>query len=164
MCNQQFDRCLENAQKLLSLDPNYWYSYHLLGEAYLGKRLYKESIANYEEAIRRGGRTITNIAELGFAHALAANTKQAMKLLKETEKVAHSSNSFYGYVGLIHVGLGNIEKAFEWFDRSCDERDPTLIVIPPLQWENFKNLHKDPRFKALLNKMRLTHLTRKKWG
>ncbi len=162
MCNQQFDICLENAQKLLSLDPNYWYSYHLLGEAYLGKRLYREAIANYEEAIRHGGRTITNIAELGFAHALAGNTNKAMKLLEETEKVAHSSNSFYAYIGMIYVGLGNNDKAFEWFDRSCDERDPTLIVIPPTQWVNFGILRKDLRFKALLKKMGLTHLTQKK--
>lgn len=161
MCNRQFDKCLENAQKLLSLDPNYWYCYHLLGEAYLGKRLYKEAIASYEEAIRRGGRTITNVAELGFAHALAGNTKQATELLEETEKVAHSSHSFYGYVGLIHVGLGNIDKAFEWFGKSCDEKDPMLIVIPPLQWENFENLRKHPRFEALLDNMGLTHLTRK---
>jgi len=157
----QFDRCIQEAQKLLSLDPNHFYGYHMLGEGYLGKRLYKKAITNYEKAIQLGGRSITNIGELAFTHALAGNTIKAMELLKETEEAVNQSNLFHAWVGLIYVGLGQNEKALEWCEKAYEEHDPFLLWIPSLQWPKLENFRKDPRFKELLKKMGLTHLSPK---
>ncbi len=154
----QFDRGIQEAQKLLSLDPNHYFGYHILGENYLGKRLYKKAIANYEQAIRLGGRSITNIAELGFAHALAGNTNKAMDLLKETEEAVCQSNLYYAWVGLIYVGLGQNDKAFEWFEKAYEEHDPFLVYIPSKKWPKLEKFRRDPRFKALLKKMGVAHL------
>ncbi|MFX0202213.1 MAG: tetratricopeptide repeat protein, partial [Candidatus Hodarchaeota archaeon] len=135
-----------------------YFGYHILGENYLGKRLYDRAIANYEKATRLGGRSITNIAELGFAHALAGNTNKAMDLLRETEEAVCQSNLYYAWVGLIYVGLGHNDKAFEWFEKAYEEHDPFLVYIPSKKWPKLEDFRKDPRFKALLKKMGVAHL------
>ena len=44
------------------------------------------------------------------------------------------------------------DKAFEWLDRACSQRDPSLgTTVEPL----LKNLHNDLRFAAFLKKLNL---------
>ncbi len=157
----QFDKLIEEIKKLQSLDPHYWYSYHMLGEAYLGKRLYEDARTKYEEAIRRGGRSITNIAELGFTLALANKTKEATELLNETKEAAYTTNMFFGYVGLIYIGLGQYDYAFEWIEKAAEIHDIFFLFLPSVKWPRVENFCRDRRFGKLLEKADLAYLAPK---
>jgi len=157
----QFDRLIEEIKKLQSLDPLYWYSYHMLGESYLGKRMYEDARANYEEAVRRGGRAITNIAELGFTQALDGKTNEAMELLTETKEASYKTNMFYGYVGLIYIGLGQYDYAFEWIEKASKVHDIFFLFLPSVKWPGVETFCRDPRFRRLLEKVGLTYLVPK---
>ncbi|MDP9229748.1 MAG: hypothetical protein M3O67_03625, partial [Bacteroidota bacterium] len=52
---------------------------------------------------------------------------------------------------LIHYSLGDADKAFEWLNRSYDERDFLLafLRVDPL-WDPLRS---DPRFQKLMKKM-----------
>ena len=73
------------------------------GQAYVGLRRFDDAVASYEEAIRRMGRIITNVGELGMAHALAGNTQQALDLASEVEEVFLHTGKFAGYLTCIFV-------------------------------------------------------------
>lgn len=53
----------------------------------------------------------------------------------------------------IHLGLGEIDAAFEWFDRAVGERGQNMMPI--LSYAHFDPIRKDTRFSALLRKMKL---------
>jgi non-specific serine/threonine protein kinase len=154
----QFDSLVEEIEEALRLDPTWFYGPHALGEAYVGMGRYKEAIASYEEAIRRMGRCITNIGELGTVHALAGNKEQARKLLREVEAAAHSTNRFYGYLVWICVALRDLDRAFAWFEKCCETRDPIALFLAALQWPFVQDFRNDPRFGTILHEAGLSHL------
>ena len=54
----------------------------------------------------------------------------------------------------VYAFRGEADKAFEWLGRAYDERDPGLP--PHLKGDPLlKNIRHDPRYNALLEKMRL---------
>jgi hypothetical protein len=55
--------------------------------------------------------------------------------------------------GHMHLGLGEIDAAFEWFDRAVEERDQNMM--PVLSYAHFDPIRDDPRFAALVHKMKL---------
>ncbi len=56
-------------------------------------------------------------------------------------------------VAWIHLGLGEIDDAFEWLDRAIDARDQ--LMMPIKSYWFFDPIRSDPRFHALLRKMHL---------
>jgi hypothetical protein len=53
----------------------------------------------------------------------------------------------------IHLGLGEIDRTFEWLDRAVEERDQ--FIMPIKSYSFFDPIRSDRRFAALLRKMRL---------
>ena len=52
----------------------------------------------------------------------------------------------------IYIGLGDKDRAFEWLGKAIDQQDTSLFVQPdPL----YDPLRGDPRFSALLRRMKL---------
>jgi len=56
-------------------------------------------------------------------------------------------------VGHVYLGLGEYDAALEWFDRAVEERDQNMMLI--LSGRHFDPIREDPRFAALLRKMKL---------
>ncbi len=57
-------------------------------------------------------------------------------------------------IAMIHAGLGDRDRAFEWLDRSFDDLSLTYYVMLPV----FDDLHADPRFERLERRLRLRDL------
>jgi hypothetical protein len=53
----------------------------------------------------------------------------------------------------VHLGLGEIDSAFEWLDRAVEGRDQ--FIMPIKSYSFFDPIRSDRRFAALLRKMRL---------
>jgi hypothetical protein len=58
----------------------------------------------------------------------------------------------YG-IALVYAGLGDKDQAFQWLEKSYQDREPriTRIKVDPL----FDNLHSDPRFADLVRRVGL---------
>jgi hypothetical protein len=57
------------------------------------------------------------------------------------------------YTGMIHVGLGEIDRAFDWFDKAYQDRSEELLfmkVDPRLD-----RIRPDLRYKSLLRRIGL---------
>jgi hypothetical protein len=56
-------------------------------------------------------------------------------------------------VAVIHSAMGDVDRAFQWLTRACDEHAdhvPYLKVSPRVD-----SLRSDPRFEALMQRLRL---------
>jgi TolB-like protein len=148
----RYDRSIEQTRKALELDPNFWWSYQLLGLAYERKKQYAEAIAALEKA-RLVDSNPSNLGYLGAVYGIAGRKVEAQKVsedLKELSKQRYVSPYF---IAVIYAGLHDKDQAFEWFEKAYQERSPFMTL---LRTETvIDSLRPDPRFKDLLKRMNL---------
>jgi len=143
---RRYDDALAQYQKAMQVDPNASSAHLWIAWAYREKGMYKEAIAEFlkmpDGAIKFG--------HLGNAYARAGQKAEAQKLLQKLIELSKQKRGTWE-VALIHAGLGDKDRAFEWLERAYQVRDKGmsfLKVDPPLD-----PLRSDPRFQDLLRRM-----------
>ncbi len=151
MLQRRYERALVEARKLLELDPNYVYGHFIVAMAshYMGKG--KEAIAGQRRVAELSGGATTGW--LGLILAAHGQATEARALLRRLHGIAGS-----GYVppttfAWIHLGLKEVDAAFEWLNRAVEECDQ--LMMPIKSYGLFDPIRSDPRFTVLLRKMRL---------
>ncbi len=146
------DESIKQTQIALELDPNFWWSYQVLGLAYERKKQYPEAIEALEKA-RRVDVNPTSLGYLGYVYAAAGKKAQAQKVLEELKELSKQRYvSPYSLV-CIYAGLNDQDQAFKWLERTYQERSffMTLLKLETV----LDNLRPDPRFRQLLKRMNL---------
>jgi serine/threonine-protein kinase len=155
---RDLDRAIQQFEKVLALEPSFAFAHYALGDAWTQRGQYERAFAEFDKAIELGGRSVNHIGVLGYAHGRAGNRDQATALLQElTARAAEGSVSAM-WIALIHLGLSDLERVFEWLDRACTERDGSLVLVTSAA--EFDPVRNDPRFRALLDRMGLGYLVR----
>ena len=150
----QFDKAIEDLQKKITMDPNDYYSHSLLGNAYMGKSMIKESIAEYEKAFDLSGGAPIIVWVIAITYYRTGEKTEAEKLfnsLKERAKHEYIPPTFFF---AIHRVRGNMDQAFKWLERACEDRDiwlPYCLVWP----DDIYRIPYDQRSTELLKKMGL---------
>jgi hypothetical protein len=90
---------------------------------------------------------------LGWTYGVLGNREEAQKILKQLDDLAKTTTVPPPAMFYANMGLGNLDATFYYLDKSYRERwnDVVFIKSPP----ELDVLRSDPRFKALLVKMRL---------
>jgi TolB-like protein len=170
LLSEEYDRAIDEARILLELEPASCWPHFISGIAYRQKY--------YEGFVLGRRRPAEASAETDFAEKAVAGHLKAVDL-------APGSDYFLGWLGLalgvcgrkdeartvleqvkrseryilptsfahVHLGLGEFDAAFEWFARAVEERDQNMMPI--LSYRHFDPLREDPRFAALLRKIKL---------
>jgi len=153
---RDFDGAIDVFNQILSFEPNFMLAHHGLMDAYGQKGMYEESMAAGEKVVDAGLRFVANLGVLGYYYGLAGENEKARALLDELRERSKKGYVSSFWVGAIYLGLGDVDRAFEWFQKAYEERDGTLIYLTiPIP---FKPIVSDPRYASLLRQMGLTHL------
>ena len=150
---RKLDEALKQAQKILELEPNYPYAHYWIGIVYGYKGEYEKAIEKLEEALRLGGRTFNNLGVLGYYYGKAGRKENAKELAAELEDRARQGQGSASWLARIYLGLGEIDKVFEWLEWAYNEHNLFLFYIykdPP-----YAEVRSDPRFINLMRKMGL---------
>jgi serine/threonine protein kinase/tetratricopeptide (TPR) repeat protein len=152
---RQYDQSIEQLRKTQELDPNYAQPQHDLVFPYAQKSMYKEAIAEANKRLVINPDDRTALPYLGYAYAKAGRRVEAQKVLDQLNDF--SRQEFVTALGSarIYAGLGEKDKAFEWLEKSYEERSlatgfGTIKVDPA-----FDPMRSDPRFAGLLRRMNL---------
>ena len=86
-----------------------------------------------------------------LAHFSLNQETEAQELLNKY--IQKQAASFPFGVAIIYAWRGENDSAFEWLERSYQQRIEFLVFILGNPW--LKNLHSDPRFAAFLEQMGL---------
>jgi serine/threonine protein kinase/Tfp pilus assembly protein PilF len=149
---REWDRAIQQCRNALELDPQCWV-YVLLGSCYFHIGKHGDAIRAMESLAQVLGRSSFALGSLGWACALTGRTGEALKLLEELQERAQKQYTPSFSFAVIYSGLGEMDKAFDWFEKAVDEHDPLMLhfhVHP-----NYDPLRTHPRYLALLRKMNL---------
>jgi hypothetical protein len=93
------------------------------------------------------------LAQLGEAFGLAGKPKRARAVLRELETQARSRWISPYYFAYVHVGLGEADRALDLLESAVEQRTGPVYSIKGSFL--FAPLREQPRFRALLERMRL---------
>jgi serine/threonine-protein kinase len=151
------DRAMAQFEKVVALEPSFAFAHYALGDACTQRGQYGRAIEEFNKAIELAGRSANHVGVLGYAYARAGNRDRAREHLQELMASAADTYVSPMWIALVYLGLSDRESLFDWLNRAADERDGSLILIAAAV--EFDPVRDDPRFKALLDRMGLGHLT-----
>ena len=148
---RRYPEAIEQFNKTLAMDPRFYYARFSFGMALQFNGQLPEAIAEYKKAADLTDDPLV-LALLAQAYAKAGQRDEALKLLAQMEELATKRYVGAWSFAIVHLALGEKEKAIDELQRAYRERsDPyiTFIKVGPL----FDPLRGDPRFQALLAKV-----------
>jgi serine/threonine protein kinase/Tfp pilus assembly protein PilF len=152
---RQYDQAIEQLRKTLELDPYFAPAYSVLGMTYLQKSMYKEGMAEFEKALVISPGSTLLLSWLGYAYAVTGRKAEAQKVLDQLNESSKQKYVPALYRAGIYAGLGEKDKAFEWLEKSYEDRSIGVgfgtIKVDPI----YDPLRSDPRFQDLLRRMNL---------
>jgi serine/threonine-protein kinase len=150
--SRRYDEAATQARRTLELEPDLPVAHCILGRVHMQQRRAAAALAALHTCARAAGGGM-EWGDLGYAYVLAGQPERARELLGELDQRADG-----GFVSpidraKIHTALGEREQAVEWLERGYADREMNMrdLALEPL----FDPLRMEPRFSALLRRMRV---------
>lgn len=155
---RQYDTALAELDKALQLAPDFVPAHANRIDVYLAKSMFKEALAELQWVRPYYEPLSTKVkAEVGRYYAIAGRIEEAKRILRECEEAwanECSQDANPQALALIHLKLGNKDRAFEWLEKAFKAHTitPFEVKLSPF----FDGLISDPRFDELLNETGVT--------
>ncbi len=149
----EYTRAVQQVLETLEMEPSFSPAHYVLALAYeqLGK--YDVACAAFGKIQSCVGNNSTALAGLAHVFAMAGQKVKSTAALKVLEELSRRRYVAPYSLALVLAGLGKVDQAFEWLEKSVECRDAWLV------WLNrdprLDNLRFDPRFSSLLRRMGL---------
>ncbi len=150
---RQPQRALEQALRLVELEPHTFMSHCVLSHAYLTMQCYDQGAAAARKAVELSGGLPLMLGWLGLPLGLGGQAAEARAVLERLRALAGQRYVPPTSFAWLHLGLGEIDEAFVWMDKAVDA--PDRMMSPIKTYPFFDPIRSDPRFTALLRKMNL---------
>ncbi len=147
---RQYDRAIEECNKVLGLNPDDIFALWVKGCAYSFKGEYDEAIAVFLS--RKVPDPSTNWM-LGYTYGRAGDTTEARRVLDFLLDKSKRTFIQPAMIAAVYVGLGAYDKALDMLERAYEARDTWMetLTISPM-WDQLRD---HPRFKTLVRKLNL---------
>jgi len=149
---RQYDKAIVQIKEVLDMEPNDLYPHYVLGNAYIGKKMMPEAIAEFQKAAAGGGLEPAHVNE-ARAWALNGKPDMAKRMLADLLDKSQTSHVSPRLLFYLYYSLGETDKALAWLERSAKERELAILFVQSSPFT--EQLHQDPRFAALLKKLGL---------
>jgi adenylate cyclase len=147
----EYDSAREHALKTMDMYRNSLQLYFILGWAHLGRARVTDAVEAFEKAVAISRDTV-GLGYLGHAYGLAGRRDEALAALQEMLERSEREEVPLTSLALIHIGLGDFDKALDLFDKCFEERDGRLFWLPlTIFCDTFCA---DPRYQQLLQRMK----------
>jgi tetratricopeptide (TPR) repeat protein len=148
----QYDQAITHLRGILEQEPRFFPALFNLGRVCVEKGMYSEAIAAFEKAVQLSGNREGRPA-LAHAYAKAGRTAVARSILAEMKINNGGRYMASPMIARIHLGLGEIDEAFEWLRKGIEERSYWIVFLKmdPV----YDEIRSDPRFQDLLRTVRI---------
>ena len=145
--------------KALDLDPDFWISHLNLARVYEQIGDYGRAMIELEKAIALSSGNSEPIGLLGYVLARSGKRGASEEKLQELIQLAKSRYVPPFNLALNYWGLGDVESAFEFLQKGCEERDVHMTFLLDPKWDALRS---DPRFISILEVLGLSEQAGKK--
>jgi tetratricopeptide (TPR) repeat protein len=150
---RRYDEALKKLQEALLMDPHHYATLYAVGIVLGAKGNFMEAVEKFEQAMQMSYSPVI-MGSLGYVLAVSGNLDRAQRVLKEmlaqrTERYV----SAYA-VALVYAGLAEYDRAFEWLDIACEDRDDMLSVALAVD-PRLDDLRSDQRYIQLMKRIGL---------
>ena len=152
---RRYDQAIEQLKTTIQVAPDFWLARDALGWSYLETSHPAEAMEQLRQARQAAGIVMAEpLASLGYAYAVSGDQQSAQKAIRTLEDESRQQHISPYFFAMIHLGLGDKDRAFEWLEKSYQERSWYLagLKLDPM----FDRLRFDPRFQDLLRRVGLT--------
>jgi tetratricopeptide (TPR) repeat protein len=152
---RRIQEAISQLQTALKLNPDFFVTHWLFGQAYLLLAKPEEALAYYIKSVELSQRNPRMVGWLGYALAVSGRREEAMS--RESELIKRSAQEYipptsFAYV---YMGLGEKKKALEWLETAYIQRD---VWLPYISVDSaFDTVRADPQFQDLLRRLELPY-------
>jgi serine/threonine protein kinase/Tfp pilus assembly protein PilF len=151
--SRKYDEAVEELEKAMNIDPEFYDPYGWLGIAYLKTGRLTQSLDMFKKGATFLAAKAWNVSALGYAYAVMGRKAEAQNQLRQLTEMPADSYVDPCFMAWVYSGLGEKDAAFKWLDRAYDERSGWILWIKVDPF--FDALRSDPRFNQLLQKIGL---------
>ena len=148
---RRFEDARRHYEAALAMDPSVVSTNAMLGGTLLALGRLDEAIERLKIGVLSDGASSFSLGMLGYAYGLAGRRDEALGELQRLDDLSATRYVPHSTVAFIHIGLGDLDRAFALFDLAFEEREFTLSTIKfdP----SYDEIRNDPRFDALLKRV-----------
>ena len=153
---RDFDTSVSCFQEILKEDPDNSLAWYVFGFVALQRGRGDEAIGIFEKLYAKDPKL--GAAALGYTYARTGRKEDALKILAFAQEQRKQNEQFPAQeLAIIYLGLADKSNALSWFEKAYEERFASLIylTVEPI----FADLHSEPRFVALSQRMNLLSVT-----
>ena len=150
------ERAASAWQEALELAPEDYRIHRQLGNHLCRTGSFDRGLEELERALSGVPEEEKVMADLGYCHALAGNVEKAREYLRQIEANAESRYVDPVHPALVHLGLGETDRAIELLQRAYEIGSPLLCLVPTDP--RYAPIVADPRFAGLVRGMGLYDL------
>jgi serine/threonine-protein kinase len=144
---------LDECKRMLELDPSFVAVYQTLCIIYSKQERLSEALAAAQKGVELSARSNATLALAGYVHGRTGRRDAAQAIIVELEKRYAIKEADGRDLAIVYTGLNEKDKAFEWLEKSYQDRSLFLAVLllEPL----FEPLRSDPRWQDLFRRVGL---------
>jgi serine/threonine protein kinase/tetratricopeptide (TPR) repeat protein len=155
----RYEDSVAQFKKALEFDPTALWMHCMLGWTYALQGAYEKAINEHE---KMGAQVLPVTTEnqffaagLGWIYAIAGRRSDALKVIAQLQELEKDSFVDPYNLAIVHVGLGEKDRAFADLDRALSHSESTSAAF--LKSDPFWNpVRSDSRYAALLRRMKLS--------
>lgn len=150
---RRYDEAARALTDTLELDPNFGPARIMLGRVYDAKGMPERAVEELERAQRIMGVRPDVLTPHAYVLGKAGRRAEALERLDVLRRFSKPQNPAPVRIAMVHIGLGDTDRAFEWLQKGLEARDwqMALLKVEPA----FDGLRSDPRFAALVERVGL---------
>jgi len=154
---RRYDDAVAAIKETLDLDPDFGPAYVTLGRIYVAKGMPDRAVAELERARGLMGRRPDVLTPYAYALARAGRQREARTMLDELQDLSKPRPAAPVRLALIHIALGETDRAFEWLEKAIEARDWQMVLlnVEPA----FDPLRSDQRFATFVERVGLPRST-----
>src|SRR3989442_12154010 len=129
LLSRRYDEAIEEYRQMLELDCFFYKAFISMGRAYSQMGMYEEAITMLQKGRSLSGDIPNILGALGQTYALASRPADARRLLEELSELARRRHVPSTCFALIHLGLGEKERALEWLEGARERRELPVVSL-----------------------------------